>query len=286
VYVLIDFEYRGPILSDPTGEHMYSASFFRLEDERGKATGLCYLVIDVTERWRRYRRELMLGSARACGKQLDPVRAAQELAEICVPGFADLVSIDLADAVVQGSEIPCASAPGSVFLQHAAHKAAGAVCASSLRGTGDAVVYGPESPAARCLADGAGILEASSDAASGAWAEGAPGRAEMIDEYAFHPSITVPLCAGAVPLGIATFLRARGKEPFAQEDLAFAEEFAVHGSSVLAAAHRFTQERRISLSLQRSLLPGRLGGEEAAEIAWPSTPAGRARPRGWCRRSP
>ncbi|MER5699532.1 hypothetical protein ACWDBO_51565 [Streptomyces mirabilis] len=107
---LIDFEYRGPILSDPTGEHMYSASFFRLEDRLGETTGLCFLVIDVTKRWKSRRRETMLGWARACGKQLDLPQTAQEHAEICVPDFADLVSIDLLDSVVRSTEASAASA--------------------------------------------------------------------------------------------------------------------------------------------------------------------------------
>ncbi|MFQ3563132.1 serine/threonine-protein phosphatase, partial [Streptomyces gramineus] len=100
-----------------------------------------------------------------------------------------------------------------------------------------------------------------------------PEHAGPVDEDACHPPITVPLCAGAVSLGLVTFRRRRDRDPFTPEDLAFAEEFAVHGSAALAAAHRFAQERRISLSLQRSLLPGRLGGDEAAEIAWRYFPA-------------
>ncbi|MEU0602796.1 SpoIIE family protein phosphatase [Streptomyces sp. NPDC006393] len=270
---VVDFEYRGPTLSDPTGDHMYSASFFRLEDDHGSATGLCYLVVDVTERWRRHQRELILSRAHACGKQLDPVRAAQELAEICVPDFADLVSIDLAEAVVQGGEILEASAQSSVHLQHAAHKVASGVCASTPERTGDAVVYGPESSAARCMASGAGILETTLDATLSAWGEGATGRVETIDEGMFHSSIMVPLCTGGITFGLATFLRARNKQPFTQDDLSFIQQFAAHGSSALAAAHRFTQERRISLSLQRSLLPGQLGSGEAVEIAWRYFPA-------------
>lgn len=50
-------------------------------------------------------------------------------------------------------------------------------------------------------------------------------------------------------------------------------ELAAHGCSALVAAYRFAQERRISLSLQRSLLPGRLGVDEAVEIAWRYLPA-------------
>lgn len=270
---LIDFEYRGPILADPMGDHRYSASFFRLEDGHGIPVGLCYLVTDVTERWRRHQRELMLSRARACGKQLDPVAAAQELADICVPDFADLVTVDLDDAVLRGDEIAGVSSQDSVGLRHAAHKAVGGVCADSLQGVGDAVVYAPSSRAARCLTGKEGILEASLDAATSAWATGVPGRAKMIDEQRFHSSIMVPLCAGGASFGIITFLRAADQEPYSPEDVSFAEEFAAQGSSALAAAHRFTQERRISLSLQRTLLPGRLGGDEAAEIAWRYFPA-------------
>ncbi|MGW2683850.1 SpoIIE family protein phosphatase [Streptomyces sp. NPDC001414] len=344
----IDYEYRGPILSDPSGEHMYAASFFRLEDEDNRPTGLCYLVLDVTERWRRHHRELMLGRARACGKQLDPVRAAQELAEICVPDFADLVSVELADAVIEGGEIPAVSGSEPVRLRRAAHLAAGEACVSFPGSANGAVEYGPSSRAVRCLTDGEGTLGAPADVHPDAWAaaRGHPGttsvgdprgtgpvrtaaagtdaddrehagtagpesagtaggdadspehagtagtdadspehagtagtdadvreHAGAADEDAYHPPITVPLCAGAASLGLVTFRRRRDRDPFTPEDLAFAEEFAVHGSAALAAAHRFAQERRISLSLQRSLLPGRLGGDEAAEIAWRYFPA-------------
>ncbi|MFF7581124.1 SpoIIE family protein phosphatase [Streptomyces sp. NPDC008061] len=270
---LIDFEYRGPTLSDPTGEHMYSASFFRLEDQFGEVSGLCYLVIDVTERWRNRQRELMLSRARECGNQLDLVRAAQELAEICVPDFADLVTIDLLDAVIQGSEIPSAYARDFVFMQHAGHKVADEARVGSLPRIGAPAVYGPSSRAAQCLTGGAGILESTLDATPSAWAEGAPGRVKMIEECAYHSSITVPLCNGGTVFGIATFMRAKSGKSFTQDDLAFAEEFATHGSSSLAAAYRFTQERRISLALQRSLMPGRLSGEEAVEIEWRYFPA-------------
>ncbi|WP_327138334.1 SpoIIE family protein phosphatase (plasmid) [Streptomyces sp. NBC_01340] len=270
---LIDFEYCGPILSDPTGEHMYSASFFRLEDQLGEATGLCYLVIDVTERWRNRQRGLMLSRARECGKELDPVRTAQELAEICVPDFADLATIDLLEAVIQGSEVPSASARESVFMQHAGHKIADEVRAGSLPEIGEPAMYGPSSRVARCLTGRAGILESTLEATLSAWAEGAPGRVKMIDNCASHSSIMVPLGDGGTVFGIATFMRAKSSKPFTQDDLVFAEEFAANGSSSLAAAYRFTQERRISLALQRSLMPGRLSGDEAVEIAWRYFPA-------------
>ncbi|MER6537384.1 SpoIIE family protein phosphatase [Streptomyces sp900105755] len=272
---LVDFEYRGPTLSDPTGEHMYSASFFRLENRLGEATGLCYLVIDVTERWRSRRRELMLSRARACGKQLDLVQTAKEMAEICVPDFADLVTIDLLDSVVQGAEAPGGCAEDPIFLQHAGHQAGSEVCAASLGGIGSPVVYRSSPRVAQSFATGEGILESPLDTVAGAWAQGAPGRAKMIDDHGFHSSITVPLCSGGTKLGLATFIRAGNGEPFSGEDLKFAEEFAFHGSSSLAAAHRFTQERRISLSLQRSLLPGRLGPDDTVEVAWRYIPASR-----------
>ncbi|MEU9381268.1 SpoIIE family protein phosphatase [Streptomyces sp. NPDC048279] len=270
---LIDFEYHGPTLSDPAGEHVYSASFFRLENQLGEATGLCYLVIDVTERWRSRQREQMLSRARACGKQLDLMQTAQEMAEICVPDFADLVTIDLLDSVVRGREAPAPSAEDTLFLQHAGHRAGSEVCATTLGGTGSPVVYRSSPRVTHSLTTGEGILESPLDPMAGAWAQGAPGRAKMIDDHGFHSSITVPLCSGGTRLGLATFIRAANGEPFSGEDLKFAEEFAFHGSSSLAAAYRFTQERRISLSLQRSLLPGRLGPDETVEVAWRYIPA-------------
>ncbi|MEU3795630.1 SpoIIE family protein phosphatase [Streptomyces fructofermentans] len=269
----IDFEYRGPILSDPAGEHMYSASFFRLEDQMGAVTGLCYLVIDVTERWKARQRGQILSRARECGKQLDPTLAAQDLADLCVPDFADLVTIELFEAVVQGTEVLAPSPGDSLLMLHAGHRVADTVESGPLPGAGSRAVYGPDSLVARCLVSRSGILDVSLSRSVHAWDVEASPITQLIENGEADSVIAVPLCEGGVTFGIAVFMRTRGGAPFTDADLEFAEEFAVRGSSALASAHRFTQERRVSLALQRNLLPGLLVGDESLDVAWRYFPA-------------
>ncbi len=60
---VIDYEYRGWTPAQPHREHAYSTSFFRLDDADGDAIGLCYMVMDVTERWRARERLTLINEA-------------------------------------------------------------------------------------------------------------------------------------------------------------------------------------------------------------------------------
>lgn len=92
----ISFEKRGRPPGDTAREHVYSASAFRLEAEDGRILGVADALVDVTERHLAEQRLAMMAEAgRRIGTTLDPVRTAQELAEVAVPGLADCVSVDL-----------------------------------------------------------------------------------------------------------------------------------------------------------------------------------------------
>lgn len=92
----ISFEKHGRPPGDPGREHVYSASAFRLEAEDGRILGVADAVVDVTERHLAQKRlALMAEAGRTIGTTLDPIRTAQELAEVAVPGLADCVNVDL-----------------------------------------------------------------------------------------------------------------------------------------------------------------------------------------------
>ncbi|NUS50377.1 MAG: PAS domain-containing protein, partial [Nocardioidaceae bacterium] len=102
---LIDHEYRGRTASDPDHDHAYSTSFFRVDDTRGHPIGVCYVVVDVTDRWRaRQRMNLLNEAGMRIGTSLDVARTAQELADVAVPGLADFAAVDLRDPVLRGVE--------------------------------------------------------------------------------------------------------------------------------------------------------------------------------------
>ncbi|CAM5475158.1 hypothetical protein SGLAM104S_05908 [Streptomyces glaucescens] len=46
-----DYEYVGWSWADPHRQHAYSTSFFPLVAADDSITGVCYMVLDVTERW-------------------------------------------------------------------------------------------------------------------------------------------------------------------------------------------------------------------------------------------
>lgn len=96
-----DYEYVGWSWADPHRRHAYSTSFFPLEGADGFPAGVCYMVQDVTERWTaRQLLSLVNEAGTRVGTTLDVMRTAQELADFCVPRFADFVIVDLLEPVL------------------------------------------------------------------------------------------------------------------------------------------------------------------------------------------
>ncbi|MFE4653330.1 SpoIIE family protein phosphatase [Streptomyces sp. NPDC056707] len=273
---LTDYEYRGPTLADPAGERAYSAYIFRLEDQESRVTGVCYLVVDVTERWHARQRLALLSELGACqGGTLDVLRATQETADVAVPEFADFLSVDLLDPVLHG-ELPD---PDPVYVREVLRRAGQRSVLQEHPETplevGDRVElrFPGSSPTIRCLAEAKSTLEPVVDVLASAWVAEAAGRAERVRDLGLHSVMVVPICADGAILGVMTFARWRRAEPFTEEDLLFAEEFAARAGLSLDRARRFTREHATAVALQRSLLPTCLAAGVAMDIAWRYLPA-------------
>src|SRR5690606_2292492 len=84
--------------ADPDHDHVWSASFYRVEDGAGRTLGTAVSVIDVTERHRvaseiaeaREQLSMIAEASSRIGTTLDLGRTAQELADVIVPRLADL----------------------------------------------------------------------------------------------------------------------------------------------------------------------------------------------------
>jgi serine phosphatase RsbU (regulator of sigma subunit)/anti-sigma regulatory factor (Ser/Thr protein kinase) len=85
--------------------------------------------------------------------------------------------------------------------------------------------------------------------------------------------IAVPLRARGVVLGVVSFRRGGGSEPFDEEDVPFAEELATRAAVALDNARRYTREHAMAVTLQRSLLPRDLPEPSALELAHRYLPA-------------
>ncbi|MFI5477296.1 SpoIIE family protein phosphatase [Streptomyces cacaoi] len=266
---VLGYELVGRIRAAPHRETAHMLSFTRLDDEHGGPMGVYYTVVDMTERHRARQRLALLDRAgRRIGRSLDIARTAQELADVAVPGFADLVTVDLLEPVLRGAE----PSPGqawdgaddSVTLRRAGRRANGDPGVAT--GTRE-VVHRAGSPAVRCLVGGrpwrVERLDPLDplDPLAEEWVAGLPAGSEP------PSALIVPVRARGVTLGVATFLRRHRHEPFGEDDLALAEDLVSRAAVCVDNARRYTRERDAALVLQRNLLPRRLPEQDAVEVA-------------------
>ncbi|MFG2422711.1 SpoIIE family protein phosphatase [Streptomyces sp. NPDC048448] len=273
----VDHEYRAWPPMDPRREHLFSTSFFRLDDAQGRVLGVCAMTVDVTDRQRSRERLTMLSEAGTrIGSTLDVMRTGQELADLAVPRIADYVAVDLAETVPLGEEslarlgaisgdIPVFRRAGVASIHEGAPE--------SLWPRGEPVFVPASSPFIKVLTSGSSHLEALLDTSAGTWLDQDPGRAEKAREYGMHSLMIVPIHARGAVLGVAVFVRANDPEPFDESDLLLAEELVTRAALALDNARRYVRERNAALALQRDLLPRRLTGGPALEVASRYLPA-------------
>ncbi|MGW5445975.1 SpoIIE family protein phosphatase [Streptomyces asiaticus] len=213
----------------------------------------------------RRRLELLSEASFRIGTSLDITEIAEELATVAVPRFADVVLIDLADAVLRGDESPD---PGAELRRTVAH---GLRTGHPFYPLGARVTFGPTTPQSRCLASGQPELEPDLKAAVG-WLSQDPERARAVLGHGFHSLITVPLAARGVVLGMACFYRSQG-HAFTEDDSSLAGELAVRAALCIDNARRYTREHTMVLALQRRLLPHGLPEQDAVDVASRYLPA-------------
>ncbi|WP_405884684.1 SpoIIE family protein phosphatase [Streptomyces sp. NBC_01384] len=213
----------------------------------------------------RRRLELLSEASARIGTTLDVRRTAQELAETAVPRLADFVTIDLPEAVLRGEE---SADPRSDLHRTVVHGIRDDLPFSPV---GKLVDFGPTTPQLRCLTSGQAVLEPDLKVAAG-WLSQDPEHTErLLTEV--HSLIVVPLVARGVVLGIASFYRAQDPAPFGDDDRSLALEFANRAALSIDNARRYTRERTMVLTLQRSLLPHGLPDQDAVEVAHRYLPA-------------
>ncbi|MDF4251937.1 SpoIIE family protein phosphatase [Streptomyces sp. WMMB303] len=272
---VIDYEYRGWTPADPHREHAYSTSFFRLDDADGDAIGLCYMVMDVTERWRARERLTLINEAGTrIGSTLDVEHTAQELADFAVPRFADFVTVDLVESVLRGEEPTPDPRESLPAFRRAGLRSVTAGTPESVVGRGARTTVDPASPFARAFRSGEALIDRDLDDNGGGWLNRDPERVEKIRQYGMHSLIAVPVRARGTIMGVASFVRSRYPVPFEEDDLLLAEDLVSRAALCVDNARRYTREHTAALTLQRSLLPHALRGGTAVEVAWRYLPSG------------
>jgi CHASE3 domain sensor protein/anti-sigma regulatory factor (Ser/Thr protein kinase) len=214
------------------------------------------------------RLRLLYDASVSVGTTLDVERTARELVQAVVPRFADFATIDLLVPVLRGEEPP---ADGEMEVRRVA--IGGIREGHPLHPVGTRIAPSPATPQARSLGTRRGRIEADLRTST-SWRPRDPAYAARILEYGLHSLITAPLLSRGSVVGLVSFWRSRQGEPFEEEDVSFAEELAAKGAVAIDNARRYTRERSTALTLQRSLLPQRLPGHAAVEVASRYLPAG------------
>ncbi|MGW7367240.1 SpoIIE family protein phosphatase, partial [Streptomyces sp. NPDC054841] len=214
----------------------------------------------------RKRLKLLYDAGVGIGTTLDVTRTAEELADIAVPSFADYVTVDLADPVLNGDE------PNGAGGNMRRTAVSGIRDDHPLYERGRLIAFLPSTPQARGLGSGRAEVVTDLSQAMG-WRAQDPERTKAIVEYGIHSLITVPLQARGVVLGVANFWRSEKPGPFEDEDLSLAEELVARAAVSVDNARRYTREHALAVTLQRSLLPRALPEQSAVEVAHRYLPA-------------
>lgn len=285
-----DLQLVGTAPGDTERRH-WSMNLYRVHSGSGRPIGIAGLATDVTRRHiaareaASARRNLALlneASARI-GNSLDLETTARELLDVAVPGFCDLASVDLYQALLTGEETPPASggSPRREAVGGSAELRRVAFASAVSDGLPD--VPAPASDAGLPLTDAglplsdAGFPLSDPPPALGAvhhYSFGSPcaialrtGHVEDVpgDDRGFVQStLAVPLVAHDTVVGLVRFSRTKGSEPFGERDRALATELAARAAVCIDNARLYRREHERALILQRSLLPP--GDPEAAGL--------------------
>ncbi|MEX1655246.1 SpoIIE family protein phosphatase [Streptomyces pseudovenezuelae] len=267
----------------------WATSIWPVRDAEGKVRAVANWGFDMSaEYWARQRLLILNEAGRDIGRTLDVIGTSRELAMSAVPGFTDLVTVDLWEEVLRGEEPPSPSTltgGDALRLSRAARHSADEDTGG---GAGQPVTFAADSVAARCMATGTSMVQlAEEPGPGGEWAFG-PGLAAdpahwppgnpLIDASlaadGLTGRITVPLRARGALLGVVAFSRTERPEAFTADDLILAEELTAKAAVAIDNARRYSRERTTALTLQRSLLPQSLPNQEAVEVATRYLPAG------------
>ncbi|MBA9050325.1 MULTISPECIES: SpoIIE family protein phosphatase [Streptomyces] len=270
---LIGLHYRGQPPADPGHEHVWSLSYYRLQDGEGRPLGVCEESVDVTDLHQAHRRLALLNEASVLiGSTLDLHRTVHELAEVLVPQVADFVAVDLLGDVLDGWEPDVHSAGRNSDMRRAVHRSVREDLPEAVVAPGEPVGYAQGSPQWHCLLTSQPVLNAVLDLSS-PWLLRDPVRYAHMHALGIHSHLVVPLRAREVTMGVATLIRWRTPEAFAADDLLLVEELAARAAVCIDNARRYTREHQSALTLQRNLLPHELPTHVAVEAAYRYLPA-------------
>ncbi|NEC68354.1 SpoIIE family protein phosphatase [Streptomyces sp. SID9727] len=265
-----------------TARVYWHGAYHRLEVD-GRVAGVVGIVLEVMaddeqRRLAQAQRHLsLLDSANTrIGTTLDMDTTCAELADLVVPGLADIAAVEVFPPDVAPPVRP--APPDVVRLRRAAMSAVRGLSGEVDRFgvAGDYIDYQEEASVSRCLATNQPVVEDISDDERLSRSAPTPERLAAYRELGLHSAVAVPISVRGAPIGVLGLLRAGGSPVFSDDDVVVARELAGRAAVHLDHARRFTHEHTIALELQRSLLSEPRPPHPHIEVATRYLPADRS----------
>ncbi|OKJ73959.1 SpoIIE family protein phosphatase [Streptomyces sp. CB02460] len=265
-----------------TARVYWHGAYHRLEAD-GRVLGVVGIVLEVMaddeqRRFAQAQRHLsLLDSANTrIGTTLDMDTTCAELADLVVPGLADIAAVEVFPPDVAPPVRP--APPDVVRLRRAAMSAVRGLSGEVTRFgvAGDYIDYQQEAAVSRCLASNLPVVDDLTDDERLRRSTPHPDRAAAYRELGLHSSVAVPISVRGAPIGVLGLLRAGGSPVFSDDDVVVARELAGRAAVHLDHARRFTHEHTIALELQRSLLSEPRPPHPHIEVATRYLPADRS----------
>ncbi|MFD5473674.1 SpoIIE family protein phosphatase [Streptomyces sp. NPDC127105] len=280
---VVDFRATGRTPATPYEDRVWSCSYFRLEDTRGRPFGVGASVVDITARLRaeqmaaasRRRLDLLNETGTRIGTTLDMRQTAQELADVALRGLADIATVDLITGVPDDDSAgPGRDLTGGIAVRRFGKAPArGSLAAEVLAPLGATLHYPADSPYVQALARREPFVVAEVDERAITASSCHTAAVRQLRELGVHSLLMVPLLARGRVLGVTTFYRADPARPFSPDDVTLARDMASRAAVYLDNARLYTREHDTAVTLQRSLLPHRLTPPPGIEVAHRYRPA-------------
>ncbi|MFI8005038.1 SpoIIE family protein phosphatase [Streptomyces sp. NPDC086010] len=252
---------------------VFAVTAFRLRDGR-RTIGAGSVIHDVTAQDRAQGAARLLARAHeTIGTTLDAMKTARELASVASEDFADAVSVDLIDAVLQGSDAPPPPVGTDIVLRRAAFEAPGDL--QAVYAVGEMSYFTSPTPYTQAMADLTPRLLAPETSPSD-WLMHDVARSGALQDARIHSMIVLPLSYQGRVLGLASFYRGpRHPVPFDPHDVDLAEQVSATACIHIENARRYTREHTTAVTLQRKLLPKTFPELSAVSTAHFYTPGSR-----------
>jgi PAS domain S-box-containing protein len=280
---LLDQFTSGRTDADPSNEHAWSVSYYRLDAPGGRVVGAATSVVDITEQHRsalaaaaaRRRLTAIADASERIGTTLDLDVTARELADMLVPEFADFAAVDVLDSVLSDSTAP-ASRDGSpaLFRALAVKTAYATPLVDAADPVGEIARYDATRLVTRSVRSGRALLVAHVSDADLPRIARDEAAAELLKQAGTHSYMAMPLRARGQVLGALDLIRARNPLPFTDDDVVLATELAARAAVCIDNARWYQRQRHAALALQRHLLPVRPPQPPGLEVAYRYQPAG------------